>query len=47
MLQIAATMMAQEKKEIIEAKKAYMAEACPKPALSGDLAALMVRDTSV
>uniref|UniRef100_A0A3B4X4Y7 Uncharacterized protein n=1 Tax=Seriola lalandi dorsalis TaxID=1841481 RepID=A0A3B4X4Y7_SERLL len=42
MLQIAAGWIEQEKKDIIEAKKAYMAEACPSPSLSGDQAGLMV-----
>ncbi|XP_034443884.1 troponin I, fast skeletal muscle-like [Hippoglossus hippoglossus] len=41
MLQIAATMIVQEKKDVIEAKKAYMGEACPAPSISGDQAALM------
>ncbi|XP_023259446.1 troponin I, fast skeletal muscle-like [Seriola lalandi dorsalis] len=41
MLQIAAGWIEQEKKDIIEAKKAYMAEACPSPSLSGDQAGLM------
>ncbi|XP_022620244.1 troponin I, fast skeletal muscle-like [Seriola dumerili] len=41
MLQIAAGWIEQEKKDIIEAKKAYMAETCPSPSLSGDQAGLM------
>ncbi|CAB1414623.1 unnamed protein product [Pleuronectes platessa] len=41
MLQIAATMIVQEKKDIIEAKKAYMAEAVPASSMSGDQATLM------
>lgn len=43
MLQIAANWIEQEKKDIEEAKEAYMAENCPTPDLSGDQAALMVR----
>lgn len=42
MLQIAANWIEQEKKDIEEAKEAYMAENCPAPDLSGDQAALMV-----
>ncbi|XP_008309886.1 troponin I, fast skeletal muscle-like [Cynoglossus semilaevis] len=41
MLQIAASWIEQEKKEIEEVKEAYMAENCPPPDLSGDQAALM------
>ncbi|XP_035521534.1 troponin I, fast skeletal muscle-like [Morone saxatilis] len=41
MLQIAATWIEQEKKELVVAKQAYMAEHCPSPALSGDQATLM------
>ncbi|KAM4602087.1 troponin I, fast skeletal muscle-like [Polymixia lowei] len=41
MLQIAATWLENEKKEIEEAKEAYMTENCPSPDLSGDQAALM------
>ncbi|CAJ1056020.1 hypothetical protein L3Q82_007119 [Xyrichtys novacula] len=41
MLQIAAGMMAQEKKDIVVAKENYMTEQCPKPSLSGDQATLM------
>uniref|UniRef100_A0A667XY36 Troponin I type 2a (skeletal, fast), tandem duplicate 2 n=1 Tax=Myripristis murdjan TaxID=586833 RepID=A0A667XY36_9TELE len=41
MLQIAASWLENEKKEIEEAKQAYMAENCPAPDLSGDQAALM------
>lgn len=43
MLQIAASWIEQEKKDIAAAKEAYMAENCPPPDLSGDQAALMVR----
>ncbi|XP_023259449.1 troponin I, fast skeletal muscle-like [Seriola lalandi dorsalis] len=43
MLQIAAGLIEQEKKDIEAAKQAYMAENCPAPDLSGDQAALMVR----
>lgn len=43
MLQIAASWIEQEKKDIAVAKEAYMAENCPNPDLSGDQAALMVR----
>lgn len=43
MLQIAANWIEQEKKDIAVAKEAYMAENCPAPDLSGDLASLMVR----
>lgn len=42
MLQIAANWIEQEKKDIEEAKEAYMAENCPTPDVSGDQAALMV-----
>uniref|UniRef100_A0A8P4K913 Troponin I2, fast skeletal type n=1 Tax=Dicentrarchus labrax TaxID=13489 RepID=A0A8P4K913_DICLA len=41
MLQIAATWIEKEKKELVVAKQAYMAENCPSPSLSGDQAALM------
>ncbi|XP_068578674.1 troponin I, fast skeletal muscle-like [Cebidichthys violaceus] len=41
MLQIAATWMQQEKKDIAAAKLTYMADNCPAPNLSGDQAALM------
>ena len=41
MLQIAANWIIQEKKDLIEAKKTYMAENCPAPTISGDQAALM------
>ncbi|XP_059191260.1 troponin I, fast skeletal muscle-like [Centropristis striata] len=41
MLSIAATMIEQEKKDIIAAKAAYMAEHCAKPSVSGDQSALM------
>ncbi|KAF3706089.1 Troponin I, fast skeletal muscle Troponin I, fast-twitch isoform [Channa argus] len=41
MLQIAATMIEQEKKDLVVAKQTYMAEQCPAPNLSGDQAALM------
>lgn len=47
MLQIAANWIVQEKKDLEDTKKAYMAEHCPSPNLSGDQAALMVRDTVV
>lgn len=43
MLQIAATWIEQDKKDVEAAKEAYMAENCPNPDLSGDQAALMVR----
>ena len=42
MLQIAATWIETEKLELVEAKQNYMAENCPNPDMSGDLAALMV-----
>uniref|UniRef100_A0A3B3ZTJ2 Uncharacterized protein n=1 Tax=Periophthalmus magnuspinnatus TaxID=409849 RepID=A0A3B3ZTJ2_9GOBI len=41
MLQIAANWLAEEAKQIEEAKEAYMAEHCPAPDLSGDQNALM------
>ncbi|XP_072291985.1 troponin I, fast skeletal muscle-like [Eucyclogobius newberryi] len=41
MLQIAATWIADEVKEIEAAKEAYMSENCPTPDLNGDQAALM------
>ncbi|XP_075994037.1 troponin I, fast skeletal muscle-like [Genypterus blacodes] len=41
MLQIAATWIEQEKKDLIEAKETYMAENCPAPDLCGDQASLM------
>ncbi|XP_053742766.1 troponin I, fast skeletal muscle-like [Synchiropus splendidus] len=41
MLQIAASWIEQEKKDIEAAKEAYMAENCPDPDLSGDQNALM------
>uniref|UniRef100_A0A671U7M6 Troponin I2, fast skeletal type n=1 Tax=Sparus aurata TaxID=8175 RepID=A0A671U7M6_SPAAU len=41
MLQIAATWIAQETKDVAAAKEAYMAEHCAKPSLSGDQATLM------
>lgn len=44
MLQIAANWIKQETKDIAEAKKAYIAQTCPAPSLSGDQATLMVRD---
>ncbi|KAM4554397.1 troponin I, fast skeletal muscle-like [Fundulus diaphanus] len=40
-LQVAATWLENEKKELIASKEAYMAENCPAPNLSGDQAALM------
>ncbi|KAJ0069780.1 hypothetical protein NL108_014327 [Boleophthalmus pectinirostris] len=40
MLQIAANWLAEEAKQIEEAKEAYMAEHCPAPDFSGDQAAL-------
>lgn len=43
MLQIAANWIEQEKKDTEAAKEAYMAENCPNPDLSGDMAALAVR----
>ncbi|KAM4734399.1 troponin I, fast skeletal muscle-like [Anableps anableps] len=42
-LQVALTWLEKEKKEVAEAKEAYMAERCPAPDLSGDQAALMER----
>lgn len=45
-LQIAMNWIEQEKKETETAKQAYMAEHCSPPDLSGDQAALMVRETS-
>lgn len=44
MLQIAATWIVQEKKDLAAAKEAYMAEHCPSPSLHGDQTALMVTD---
>lgn len=41
-LQIAQNWLEEEKKEVEEAKGAYMSEHCPAPDLSGDQAALMV-----
>ncbi|XP_056137469.1 troponin I, fast skeletal muscle-like [Lampris incognitus] len=41
MLQIAANWLENEKKEIAQMKKDYMAENCPAPELSGDQAALI------
>ncbi|XP_062276478.1 troponin I, fast skeletal muscle-like [Scomber scombrus] len=41
MLQIAAGWIEQEKKDLVVAKEAYLAESCPKPDLHGDQAALM------
>ena len=46
MLQIAATWIENEKKELVAAKEAYMSEKCPSPNLSGDQAALMVSDAA-
>lgn len=46
MLQIAATWIAQETKDVAAAKEAYMAEHCAKPSLSGDQATLMVRNAA-
>lgn len=43
MLQIAQGWIENEKKELVVAKQAYMAETCPPPNLSGDQATLMVR----
>lgn len=43
MLQIAASWLEQEVKDITAAKEAYMAENCATPDLSGDQAALMVK----
>ncbi|XP_034736193.1 troponin I, fast skeletal muscle-like isoform X2 [Etheostoma cragini] len=40
-LSIAAGWIEQEKKDLVVAKAAYMAENCPEPVLSGDQAALM------
>ncbi|KAM4602086.1 troponin I, fast skeletal muscle-like [Polymixia lowei] len=41
MLSIAAGWLVQEKKDLIAAKAAYMAETCPAPSKSGDQATLM------
>ncbi|KAJ0029296.1 hypothetical protein NQD34_004293 [Periophthalmus magnuspinnatus] len=41
MLQIAASWIEQEKKDIVVAKEAYMSEKCPPPNLGGDQSALM------
>ncbi|CAL1592026.1 unnamed protein product [Knipowitschia caucasica] len=41
MLQIAANWLVQEKKELVAAKEAYMAENCPNPDMSGDQNTLM------
>ncbi|XP_061696655.1 troponin I, fast skeletal muscle-like [Syngnathoides biaculeatus] len=41
MLQIAANWIEQEKKDLEVAKEAYMAEMCPKPNVSGDVASLV------
>ncbi|XP_074489557.1 troponin I, fast skeletal muscle-like [Sebastes fasciatus] len=41
MLQIAANWIIQEKKDLVVAKAAYMAENCTKPSTSGDQATLM------
>ncbi|XP_077591900.1 troponin I, fast skeletal muscle-like [Stigmatopora nigra] len=41
MLQIAATWIEQEKNDLEEAKVVHMAETCPKPDLSGDMASLV------
>uniref|UniRef100_A0A3B4ZK41 Troponin I, fast skeletal muscle-like n=1 Tax=Stegastes partitus TaxID=144197 RepID=A0A3B4ZK41_9TELE len=41
MLQIAAGLIEQEKKDIVAAKEAYMAEKCAAPSMSGDQATLM------
>lgn len=43
-LQIALNWLEQEKKDGVSAKEAYMAEHCPAPDMSGDQAALMVRE---
>lgn len=42
-LSIAANWLKTEKKELIEAKEAYMKDNCPAPNASGDQAALMVK----
>lgn len=42
MLQIAANWLEQEANESAAAKEAYMAEKCPAPDMSGDMAALTV-----
>ena len=42
MLAIGATWIETEKQELMETKKNYMAENCPNPDLSGDMAALVV-----
>ncbi|KAG7214442.1 hypothetical protein INR49_006399 [Caranx melampygus] len=47
MLQIAAGWIENEKKELVVAKQAYMAETCPSPSLSGDQAALMIDDLKI
>ncbi|XP_071765082.1 troponin I, fast skeletal muscle-like [Centroberyx gerrardi] len=41
MLSIAAGWLENEKKELVESKKTYMAQTCPAPSTSGDQAALM------
>ncbi|XP_077451945.1 troponin I, fast skeletal muscle-like [Stigmatopora argus] len=41
MLQIAATWIEQEKKDLEDAKVVHMEETCPKPDLSGDMASLV------
>ncbi|XP_019737306.1 troponin I, fast skeletal muscle-like [Hippocampus comes] len=41
MLQIAANWIEQEKKDLEVAKEVYMAETCPNPDLSGDMASLV------
>ncbi|XP_029378692.1 troponin I, fast skeletal muscle-like [Echeneis naucrates] len=41
MLHIAAGWIENEKKQLVETKKAYMAEMCPAPSLGGDHATLM------
>ena len=43
-LSIGAGWLEQEKKDLVAAKAAYMSENCPTPSMSGDQAALMVRD---
>lgn len=42
MLQIAANWLEQEANESAAAKEAYMAEKCPPPDMSGDMATLTV-----
>lgn len=45
-LQVAANWLEQEKKDLVTAKENYMSENCAAPDMSGDQAALQVRETS-